>query len=471
MFSIGLRFLSGQYVARNPISQDGPEWPPHPDRLLSALIAAAYQTLPDAERFAALDALRWLAAQDPPQWAGPLLPTDSATIRHYQTYVPRKSSKITAKCLVRSPRAWTSLPIAPDTLGYWVWPHSDPGIHDTPLTACLEAVQALGHSSSFVVLWREQSPPDPTLVPYSGHDRPTDSCYLRLPYPGRVEDCDAAYQQGRHPDVSSHTILYAPPISSKTTQPVSFWGDLYFWRILNDVGLQHSLFTVKWTVALRRALLAQLGSSAPDAIHGHSPAAIHPHAAFVALPDAGHPFADGHLLGLGLWVPSSLSRYAPEGLALAAAIARLCSIRVDGQSIPLQLIRATDTVPHGLTPSRWRGPKSGTTDWESLTPVVFERHFPPSRGGILRAVRLMADHAGLPPVVKATIITHTASGVNPASQYLTRSMDTAHPLIAHLALSFDQPVLGPVLLGRQRSFGLGLFHPAQSPQTMQEVSS
>jgi CRISPR-associated protein Csb2 len=33
------------------------------------------------------------------------------------------------------------------------------------------------------------------------------------------------------------------------------------------------------------------------------------------------------------------------------------------------------------------------------------------------------------------------------------------PVLAHVRLEFDEEVRGPVMLGRQRYLGIGLFHP------------
>src|SRR5687767_6792568 len=72
MIALKVEYLTGVCMAtkHNDPSRSMPEWPPHPDRLYSALVAAA-ATLPDTsagrlpER--AVQALNWLAAQS---WAG-----------------------------------------------------------------------------------------------------------------------------------------------------------------------------------------------------------------------------------------------------------------------------------------------------------------------------------------------------------------------------------------------------------------
>src|ERR1700689_1775422 len=64
MFAITVELLAGRYTATQFNDRNRPEWPPHPARLFSAMVAAwADNDEPDsAER----SALRWLEEQDPP---------------------------------------------------------------------------------------------------------------------------------------------------------------------------------------------------------------------------------------------------------------------------------------------------------------------------------------------------------------------------------------------------------------------
>ncbi len=64
MFAIAVEFLTGSYTAMQFNDRTQPEWPPHPARLFSAMVAAwAVNDAPDpAER----SALEWLERQDPP---------------------------------------------------------------------------------------------------------------------------------------------------------------------------------------------------------------------------------------------------------------------------------------------------------------------------------------------------------------------------------------------------------------------
>ena len=62
MLCLEVEFLTGVSVGATPYARDEPEWPPHPDRLFQALVAAWGRDEPpdDAER----RALEWLERLD-----------------------------------------------------------------------------------------------------------------------------------------------------------------------------------------------------------------------------------------------------------------------------------------------------------------------------------------------------------------------------------------------------------------------
>lgn len=64
MFALEVALLTGRYVATSFDDRGRPEWPPHPSRLFSALVATHYESLErsSAER----DALAWLEQQGAP---------------------------------------------------------------------------------------------------------------------------------------------------------------------------------------------------------------------------------------------------------------------------------------------------------------------------------------------------------------------------------------------------------------------
>ncbi len=67
MLAFAIDLLSGRYVATSYNDRDRAEWPPHPARLFSALVATWAEAEPaSGKREAELQALRWLECQAPP---------------------------------------------------------------------------------------------------------------------------------------------------------------------------------------------------------------------------------------------------------------------------------------------------------------------------------------------------------------------------------------------------------------------
>ncbi len=83
MFSLRVEFPSGRYVAARSDDSSVPEWPPHPSRLFSALVAAAYQ-LSGGMSEARCRALTWLESQPAPDIFAPAADLQAAPV----SYVP-----------------------------------------------------------------------------------------------------------------------------------------------------------------------------------------------------------------------------------------------------------------------------------------------------------------------------------------------------------------------------------------------
>lgn len=82
MFALSIHFLTGRYVATAFNDRRRAEWPPHPARVYSALVATHFESAePDAgER----EALRWLECQPPPE----LLASDADRREVVDVFVP-----------------------------------------------------------------------------------------------------------------------------------------------------------------------------------------------------------------------------------------------------------------------------------------------------------------------------------------------------------------------------------------------
>lgn len=467
MLSIGIEFLARRYYAQDPHSaQLHPEWPPHPDRLFSALVSSAYartvgSTLDPADRAALL----WLEGLPAPIWSGPLMLGSGRLI---QSFVPtnavdlrvvggKRLIKLAALPEFRSRQQRSFVSIAVDSPGYWTWPDAEMGKHAVAVKRLVEGVARLGASPSFVRLWLESHPPAATLIPAPSNGE--NSVAIRLPHIGRLQSLEHAFAVNRRPSFSI-PITYAPPYAVAPAESVapSPWALSYFLKFDHPVrdDIAHGLI---WSEALRRAVLSRAGESGDilEALHGHAKLG---HCAFIAVPDVGYAYSDAHLLGVAVLLPSDLPLGDRE--AIYQVLARVDRVVVRGQAIGLTSVASLppNRVPMGLRGERWSGPRGGTTDWVSVTPVVFDR-FPKNRRRILPVIQTMALWAGLPEVLDAQLIHGTSilGGVF-AQDFITERRPSVTPhFVSHMSVLFAKPVHGPILMGQLRNFGLGLFIP------------
>jgi CRISPR-associated protein Csb2 len=175
MLAIEVAFLLGRYTATDYRDRGRPEWPPHPDRLFSALTASAART-PDPT--AACDALRWLERLPPPHLHADLNPgrpvDDPVTV-----FVPVNDPVDDLPTRVeKQPRSFPS--VVPTGPAVFVWPDAEP---DENLRRRLAGIAVgmtyLGSSRSPVLARLTDDPPAPVWVP-----DPDGDIVLRVPRPG-----------------------------------------------------------------------------------------------------------------------------------------------------------------------------------------------------------------------------------------------------------------------------------------------
>src|SRR5207248_7942432 len=80
MLALEVEFLLGRYAAADFRDRDRPEWPPHPARLFSALVAAAHGS---GMGESARDALLWLEGLPPPQLCAEGAPAAQSPVTAY----------------------------------------------------------------------------------------------------------------------------------------------------------------------------------------------------------------------------------------------------------------------------------------------------------------------------------------------------------------------------------------------------
>jgi CRISPR-associated protein Csb2 len=516
LFAIHIRYLTGRVAAAEAADRDTAEWPPHPARLFMALAAAHFEAGGDPGERAALEWLEGLPGA-PEIRAGEHFPRHAVT-----HYVPVNDKPVGEKpgplqCLPgwrrnRQPRTFATAALE-DEVAVLSWPHADAGPHLAPLANLCARVTRVGHAMSLVSVWASESAPGgtPSLVPNS--DAP--AAMLRVPGAGLLAELERRYDGKRldrwgalklaeangasrpertaakkalkaeFPDsepapvrlrpMASSYQGYAPPAPANApAAPGTVWGPaLIVMALHRESGpVRHLDIAAALQLAgrLRDALLAHLGPGAPEVLSGHKGAgpAEDPHLAVFALPFVGHEHADGRLLGVSLAPPRHL---APgDRRRLDAAVRALRS-----QGLKLGPLGTWGLSPAGgfapqrtLRPETWTAMPGGATEWATVTPYVCDRHAKAKEEAAYYA-ELSAEIAAacrrvlLDPGVGVAVGVSAVSafpGAPPAHAFpRLRRKDGSQRRQSHAILTFDRPVVGPLLIGAGRFRGYGLCRP------------
>ena len=205
MFALGLRYLNGwSMAASDGARKERAEWPPHPDRVFMALVAAWFETGEDNEEGAAL---RWLEGLPPPSIAASDASQRSPVVSYVPVNDPRvsrapsesslsrlhdfkqKHDKLKDAGLVVVPehrsRQGRGFPVAVphDPTMHLIWRQALDG-HGDALARLAGKVTHIGHSASFVQAWVEDGCDiSATLEPTAG----LATHRLRIPSTGRLD--------------------------------------------------------------------------------------------------------------------------------------------------------------------------------------------------------------------------------------------------------------------------------------------
>lgn len=449
------------------------EWPPSPARLFSALVAADGTR----ERCALTDGteLEWLEQQPPPIIQASALAEVLASPQHDRFVVVDG----TDQGAVQNYPARRALPVRrgvrQSPLSDWVryvWPAA------TPSSATLAALRAraarvgyLGCADSPVQLsasdqTAEHMPEQLNeLAEMLWVPDPNSSITLPVPYPGFLAALDHLFDQwtsgvpARRAWVPTKRAGYRPPgvPANRREQPATV-----LWLRFDRSVAGRKVVAV--TETLRDAVLdhvqrLQPEVNLPPVLHGHgATGTAWSQANFLALPDVGHRFADGRLLGAVVWLPPDTDPHLVQ--TVQTAVMRLCTQRLVRHAwfdVGLTTYGG-ERRPWTANPARWRGP---SRVWVSATPVVHERWT--KAGPDLAEVARWCRHAGLPAPVKMAIdrrpMQPGALDLHPSE--VARPERERYPY-SHLRLEFAEPITGPVVVGRGRQLGLGLMTPANN---------
>jgi CRISPR-associated protein Csb2 len=460
MLAIEVELLLGRYSAADHRDRDRPEWPPHPGRLFSALVAAAGRAgLGESARAALL----WLEAQPPPQ----VCATEAAPQAAVTAFVPINDpvADFLPDRAEKQPRAFPSVVPERPTV-HFVWPEAQP---DPTLLGLLqqinEAITYLGSSRSPVRVRLCESPPEPTWVPEEG-----GQLVLRVPVRGRLQQLDWAFDNGlRLPPGAFQN--YGPADRRAEAPPAeSDFGEMIVYRLSGPVRMEAET-TLKLTDALRAAVLSLAGEGGgpvPGLLSGHG---NHPHAAYVALPFVSEKqrHADGHILGLAVVLPRKLDPSTRRQALRPLAALKHLDMPGAGHFDLERVTATTGSVQFNLRPTTW---SQTSAVWATATPVQLDR-FPKKSYPTERVVADGCRFVGLPAPTDVRV-SHISRlyGAGPSGGFVRmRRNGDAPRLSKHLTLTFDCPVQGPVLIGAGRYFGLGLLRPLLGEGPREDVDT
>ena len=461
--------LLGVSFAAQTQASSVPDWPPQPDRVFSALVAAwgARGERPHERR-----ALEWLETQPAPELAASggfarttvtvfVPPNDPQTGRVGNRLVMPEFRR-------RQPRRFPAFR-PDDPVVRLVWRRVDA---DGEIVAALNALAAdtpyVGHSSSLTrCRFRSDAAPAHTALP------------RRWVYRGRLAELERAYHAGHRPSPGAD-VRGMPP--TETGAAKSIFGDR--WLILEHVGgempdLRAAALVAK---ALRYALMSgykRNGQEAavPAVVSGHaadgSPASVS-HLAIVPLAFLGSQFADGRVLGLALIPPreGKLLDDADFRNALRAVAAwkedkGRRELKLSFGFGDLLLTPSGEGARRSLDPAPY---VALAKTWGTCAPIVLDRHLK-AKGSdereaeISGLIRDACANIGLPEPTRISTGKHSAVQAAPSAYPSGRAPrwtgwrlpeSLASRQLAHAVIQFKEPVRGPVILGAGRFVGLGL---------------
>lgn len=521
---ITCEFLTSRYVAK--ATHVEPEWPPHPARLFYALVSALHVFESEGNEGGDADerqALEWLEKLNHPH----VLAAQREQIGARQVlahHVPAndpepvtdKQAKAGGRKLDHLPehrgkseRHFPTLLLSEKTNRvHYCWPGVTPDKNQqATLRELLNRVSYLGHSSSLVALGlslEDSTAHSGDFIRWEPAQNGRGNIALRSVAKGLLQRLDHDYEPNEFSQqnyrLPHESVPYAQARMSEESAPsvsASHFGEQWIvYRFPDWVRIPMSavlsLTTNLKTEACSLADDAHLEPDLKAMLSGHPPGSGRryegPHVAFIGLPYVGHSNASGALFGLAAILPreSAGANRSMDFDLIRRILHRINSVPFRGQPVPFERLKARDLsrlgLPDTLKPDRWcRRAKV----WASVTPVALDKYpgflFGRARkteGEVARTEKALAEaranlrqscvNIGLP--VPASVGIARFSWVEPSppvSAFVAPKRVHQKPpaVLAHVRLEFDEEVRGPVLLGRQRYLGLGLFHPQSGKKT------
>ena len=349
----------------------------------------------------------------------------------------------------------------------------------------LARVTRLGHSSSLVACRLVDSLPEATLIPGSAN-----GTYLRIVQPGQFKELERLFEQhgGNRPRSlpSIATRYSASDESPKESGPLRRPNTVGEWIVFElEQGSRWLPVTraPELAAAMRDTMIRYAATPTPAEISGIGPDGAPvdtPHLAFLSLPFVGSRHADGRVMGMALSIPDGVSEAGRQAIYRAVgtwerdSADRRPTLRLADGSVKVCLKRLLETAEVRTLQSKvW---SHEALRWISVTPIALPRHPGRLSGGAAtarakawqsaeEAVVASCEHVGLPvPVNIYLSLSSLIRGARhvrdcPPFQRKGKQGEVVRRQLVHAALTFDEPIHGPLMLGAGRFAGLGLMRP------------
>ncbi len=451
MLEISVRFLSEEFNGRTPGQPS--EWPPHPARLLYALVAAWYD---GGCRQDEREALRWLESQKAPDIAA----NRDAPVEVYDAWVPMNSvpnwNKKGGKrpTMPKAQRTRSSRYVGEDPVGF-VWTVDAPEPLEKLLRDLCARCTRLGSAESLVAVSVRRS-----QTPTGAAWRPCASgTMLRVAMPGIVDAIT-----GNEPLIPGRIL----PCDWRAYR----WSHNRRPSRMITVGLTQGSYPIEHAPILakrlRRALVSVAGAAKLPVLpilHGHeddgSPLR-RSHLHFCPLPHVGFRHADGAILGVSFIVPPNSEdadkTYVEQVIATWFALgARL--FMESGRSLTFGPADSRYT----LSDRRWC---KASEVWQTVIPMELPRHVSKRRtwnrecwARITSEITRACTQSGVPAPLDIEASNTPFTNGSPHS----RTMRGPHRRpVVHARVLFPHPVEGPVVVGAGRHLGYGLMEPVEA---------
>lgn len=463
MLNIEVEFLMGRAVLSQCSDRTRAEWPPHPQRLFSALVSAYGELGAQAEHE---HALRWLESLPAPEIKADLSPAFRTTPSYFvpvnDEAIRSDSSRADYRHVldrrIRHERFFPAV-VPEDPVLVYQWPEA-PAFerHRAAIGTLVESLTYIGHSSSPVRACLREASVKPSLCPVDHGEMA-----MRVPSAGRFDRLIATHEL-RRADESIQPPLgrvqsyerpsdLAQSIFSHDALVVALEGG-------PKLGMDSTLPLIQH---VRNALLARFGSRVSEMLSGHDDqggVSRQPHLAIVPLAFVNAKYADGSIKGLAFVLPSVATADARR--QLRSALTKTWDLRL-GPLGSIKIRYIDPSSPNKLKALDFRPYARASRTWASVTPVVLDR-YPNDRRSAEAVVAAACERIGLPrPVEVGVRWVSSISGAPTVHEFHGQSKQADNRYRQHATIRFDRPVRGPVMLGAGRFIGLGLCMPLGTP--------